>query len=461
MFIRRLIFIILAAIFCANLAFADINQELSDMFDRWGFEATATGGGAYEGQTRGYWVGGSLNARAKRKPIDLLSINPPSLKAGCGGIDYFTGAFSFLNAEQLVNALKAIGQNAIGYAFQLALEVLCPKCHNIITKLQHWANQVNHMNRDSCWAAKLAVNSLYGAITGQVFEQCKSAQAEHGGAVDRVMARLDCIANFKVGENSVPADKKEQERYTGNVIWQALKKKLAGVDDSYRELAMNIVGTIIIRGEGDKPEIRKLPPVLNVRQLWACEGGEKIENGKKCKIKLYKCDEYDNCMNPTQEEVTFEMFQTKTKRLLDDIADKIAARESLTDDEKSFINIVPVPVYRMLKVAVTYPGLPQMIIDQSSDFIAMLIAQNFIYEAVHAAATAYGHLSTKLTAGIPERAITQNLRDARDLAREETIHSMEQLRAINELINTVMLYERWLNDRIPESLRNNLHFAQQ
>jgi len=165
-------------------------------------------------------------------------------------------------------------------------------------------------------------------------------------------------------------------------------------------------------------------------------------------------------MNPTQQEVTFEMFQTKTKRLLSDIADKIATRESLTDDEKSFINIVPLPVYRMLKVGVTYPGLSQMIIDQSSDFIAMLIAQSFVYEAVHAATTAYGHLSTKLAAEVPRNLIARTFVDARNLAREETIHSMEQLKAINELINTVMLYEKWLNERIPESLRNNLQFAQ-
>lgn len=459
MFARRLIIIILAVLFCTGVSFADVNQELSDMFDRWGFEATATSGGAYEGQTRGYWVGGSLNARAKRKQVNLLALNPPSIKAGCGGIDYFTGAFSFINADQLVSALKAIGQNAIGYAFELALEVMAPKVHNVITKLQHFANQVNQTNFNSCWAARAAVNSLYGAVTGQVFEQCKSTQAEYGGAVDRIKAKLDCIANFKVGESNVPAGDKEAERYTGNVIWQALKKKLAGVDDDYRELAMNIVGTVIISGDGDKPEIKQIPPALNVKQLWACEGGEKI-NSKNCKIKLYKCDEYDKCMNPTQEEVTFEMFQTKAKRLLSDIADKIAARESLTNDEKSFINIVPLPVYRMLKVGITYPGLSQMIIDQSSDFIAMLIAQSFVYETVHAATTAYGHLSTKLAAQIPRDLIARTFVDARNLAREETIHSMEQLKAINELINTVMLYEKWLNERIPESLRNNLQFAQ-
>jgi len=461
MFVRRLIIIILATIFCTNVAFADINQELSDMFDRWGFEATATGGGAYEGQTRGYWVGGSLNARAKRKQINLLTLNPPSLKAGCGGIDYFTGAFSFINAEQLVNALKAIGQNAVGYAFQLALEVLCPKCHNIITKLQHFANQINQTNFNSCWAAKLAVNSLYGAISGEVFEQCKSAGAEYGSFADRIKAKANCIANFKVGQNSVPADKKEEERYTGNVIWQALKKKLKGVNDSYRELAMNIVGTVIIRGEGDKPEPIPIEPALNVRQLWACEGGEKIEDGKKCKIELYKCDEYDQCMYPKKEEVTFEMFQTKTTEILRSIADKIEARQPLSNDEKSFINIVPLPVYRMLKVGTTYPGLSQRIIDQASDFIAILVAQNFVYETVYAAQTAYSHLTTKLAATVKTDYIVNALRDARDLAREETSHSMQQLRATYDLITSVMLYEKWLNERIPESLRNNLRFAGQ
>ncbi len=53
---------------------------------------------------------------------------PPSFSAGCGGIDLFGGSFSFINMNQFVDLMRAVASNAAGYAFQLAINAMCPDC---------------------------------------------------------------------------------------------------------------------------------------------------------------------------------------------------------------------------------------------------------------------------------------------------------------------------------------------
>src|ERR1700738_1868491 len=66
--------------------------------------ATVTGPSAYTGQAGGYYTGGNLSLRTPQDNYHLASVALPSTKGGCGGIDLFTGAFSFVGAEHLVAA---------------------------------------------------------------------------------------------------------------------------------------------------------------------------------------------------------------------------------------------------------------------------------------------------------------------------------------------------------------------
>ena len=79
---------------------------------------------AYQGQQRGYVMGESMSVRIPQETIAPFSFTPPSLRAGCGGIDIVTGGFSYLNFQYLVKKLQSILQTAPAFAFQLALGVL-------------------------------------------------------------------------------------------------------------------------------------------------------------------------------------------------------------------------------------------------------------------------------------------------------------------------------------------------
>ncbi|WP_296222037.1 conjugal transfer protein TraH, partial [uncultured Sphingomonas sp.] len=103
-------------------AMADVGSEMNSYFNSAGASANVTGPTAFNGQAAGYYSGGSLWSRFPSKTVNPVNLALPSARAGCGGIDLFAGSFSFINADEMVAMLKATANNAIGFAFQLAID---------------------------------------------------------------------------------------------------------------------------------------------------------------------------------------------------------------------------------------------------------------------------------------------------------------------------------------------------
>jgi len=78
----------------SSLAYADVNSDLNHFFGKLGFESNTTMPHAWQGQAAGYASGGSIYMRTAVKQVQLVSMQVPSLNAGCGGIDAYLGAFS-------------------------------------------------------------------------------------------------------------------------------------------------------------------------------------------------------------------------------------------------------------------------------------------------------------------------------------------------------------------------------
>jgi len=64
-----------------------------------GMVSNTTGAQAYQGQQAGYYSGGSLYARNTVRNVQLVGIDLPSYRSGCGGIDLYAGGFSFVNTQ--------------------------------------------------------------------------------------------------------------------------------------------------------------------------------------------------------------------------------------------------------------------------------------------------------------------------------------------------------------------------
>ena len=114
---------------------SDIQSDMDAMFQKMGFRSNTTGPSAYMAQTRGFISGGSVEARANVQPFDIFSVSPPHIKAGCGGLDLYFGGLNFINKQQIITLLKSVGQNALGYAFSMGLEAVCPTCNSESEKM--------------------------------------------------------------------------------------------------------------------------------------------------------------------------------------------------------------------------------------------------------------------------------------------------------------------------------------
>ena len=111
--LKRLTILIFAA--SVSSGYPSIGSDLNHFFNNMGFSNNVTAPNAYQGQGAGYYSGGSLFARDSVRDVQIASIDLPSFRSGCGGIDLFTGGFSFVNSQQLVNAMQNIINNSIGY----------------------------------------------------------------------------------------------------------------------------------------------------------------------------------------------------------------------------------------------------------------------------------------------------------------------------------------------------------
>ena len=99
---------------------ASLDDTLGGVFDN--VMSNTTDAGRYDTMRRGVITGGRFSARTKITRANLMYFDPPSMSAGCGGIDLFGGSFSFINKDQLIQLARATAQNAVGLLFESALK---------------------------------------------------------------------------------------------------------------------------------------------------------------------------------------------------------------------------------------------------------------------------------------------------------------------------------------------------
>ena len=126
-----------------------------------GAAVNTTGPTAFQGQASGHWTLGNLYLRAPVRSEQIATVNLPSFRAGCGGIDAFAGAFSFIDSDQLIAFGRAVAQNAAGFAFELALETISPVIAETMAKLRALAQWVNDRNLNSCETAQALVGAVW------------------------------------------------------------------------------------------------------------------------------------------------------------------------------------------------------------------------------------------------------------------------------------------------------------
>ena len=129
---KRIVAAILAAALPLTSLHADVGSSMDSFLSDVGGAANVNGPTAFQGQSAGYYSLGNVWTRFPQKTTNIANLQLPRARAGCGGIDIFAGSFSFINASEIVAMLKAVANNAVGFAFSLAIDTVCPECSKIM-----------------------------------------------------------------------------------------------------------------------------------------------------------------------------------------------------------------------------------------------------------------------------------------------------------------------------------------
>ena len=155
---KKLIVIIFS--FYSYVALAAIEQDLNKFFDNLGYANNETRAHSFNNQQGGYYSGGSLMLRGNVENASMFEVMPPNYAFGCGAIDLFGGAFSFINKEQFLALINNIGKQSIAFGIQIAMQTAAPQIKSVLDQLMGAIQDMNSLNINSCNAAA----SLLGGV---------------------------------------------------------------------------------------------------------------------------------------------------------------------------------------------------------------------------------------------------------------------------------------------------------
>lgn len=337
---------------------ADFVDDLADFWTRSSRGVNVTRPSHYEGSRAGYVSLGSLYVRTPSRNTNLGNIQLPSVRAGCGGIDVFGGAFSFLSASELIAMMEAIMANASGFAFELALESLSPAVQEVVGKLRDLSQAVNATNINSCETGQLLVSSLWPKMDAASQHICQTISTTSGIVADRAKARHGCGTG---GDHSstvqgATGSLKDQTPVDVNYAWRASSKNAFLVSDQeLREFFMTITGTIIVTGSANdndpRGHVSHAPKAFTPQVIRTLVDGGDID--------ILRCDRdpEDRCLAPTLETTAIGEGDALFARVADliwQLNEALANDEPTVNETIALMGMTTIPIYDTIKTARAY-----------------------------------------------------------------------------------------------------------
>lgn len=445
----------------STAALADINSDLGNYFNNLGFATNATSPNVYQGQSAGYYSGGSLFARNSVRDVQIANISLPSFRSGCGGIDLYTGGFSFINSKNLENSLKNVINNAQGYAFELALESATPVIANAMKYLNSLQSTINQSNINSCETAAGLVGSVWPKTHEAQQQVCQDIRTSSGLATDYAQSRMDCSTGGQLSStlNGAPSNYQALTGQ-GNIAWYALQQNgFLQSDPALAQFFMSLSGTVVLNNQQNSDtspqQYKVLPSLASDPSLLKAllHGGT---------ANIYSCDTTDatGCRNPQVSSITIstdQALETQVANLLNDMVSKIYSDAPLTPIEIGLLNATRLPVYKMLNVQAAFSGSQSVLdIQDYADVIATDILFQYLDESLS--------VMTRSSAGLPYPAemmaqFTQGINQARQSVRQTEQSVYAQVNMTSKLIQETQTMEQMLAGSLSAQLTSNLSWA--
>lgn len=288
----------------SHSAFCGIEQEMNDMFASMGGQVNIQSPGGFRTQTVNGYTGGYVSARFPQQNLTPLSIALPRIEAGCGGIDAFGGSFSMINKQQFIDFTRNIGNNAVGLAFDLALQTLDPSIQKSIAELRDYVNKINSMNLSSCEAAKFAVGGAAGLIGGSMQKSCKENSVATNTSSDGADARNNCASTDRFvdsanrmkneGWNSITGMNAPIDARAGDYMKEVLAK--FNFDSESKRVIKSLTGTVVVKingaagsdgNKGVEVIAQDIPPSINsLKEYIGIDAGNAIPSSGLSTVNL-------------------------------------------------------------------------------------------------------------------------------------------------------------------------------
>ena len=349
-----------------------------------------------ETQRRGGLTMGRISARTAIAAPNLIAYQPPSIRGGCNGIDLYGGSFSFINKDEMTQALRAIASNAVSYAFTLAMESVCPTCMQKMESLRNKVDDINGMVRDSChWATTLVDATPLDDFRNGRIEAARGAATEAGTTSDSADA-----ATGSAGETLLELETAIGAARNVNVTWRVLNDGNIGTwfgaagDQDFMEVLMTLTGTVIKTetvggaactdaGGHDEYCFNQPPSILTV---------EEFIDGSDGNVRIYRCDEPVDCLEPTATvDTSWEGFAERVSEILFGPAglpnEGLLARMrvgnvALSAQQEAFLTSAAGPVRDILQNAAVSAGTLESIGGQLQDTLASILARQMVLDLI-------------------------------------------------------------------------------
>ena len=374
-------------------------DSMQKFFNDAGYAANITGAKAVMHQEGGYVSAGSGFIRTPVRTLQLIHVQAPSYKMGCGGIDLFTGGVSFISSEQLTKFGQAIMQNAVPFAIDLALQTWAPGLKSALDKLKEWAQKINDFNMSSCEFAQTAVAGIMAEFTPKSRNEfiCKT-YANQTNDMSWLEARAGCTDAAKNESHNANAKKKPELadiiKQNRNLVWYFLMKNaLLKENLVLSQYLMGMTGTLVNTSKSGDIKLRAYEPLVTDEKSAGIEVMLKGQptSGEPQQIKIYQCDTTDQegCLSPVDKEMVFDSSYAlipKVEEELKEIAAKVESDEGLTPAQQNMINAIDFPLLRLLENHITAGWIPEYHV--YADILARIILSAYLNNLINEAKTA-------------------------------------------------------------------------
>lgn len=368
-----------------------ISSTLDGMF------ANVTAPNVVSNQFRGAISGGGVYIRSPITSINLISMDPPRFSAGCGGIDAFSGSFSWISSDKLTQFIRSTAQNAAPLAFKMAIDANFPQLGAVLDKFQNMAQMMNDTNMSSCQMARGLMDNVKMPSSDILKDLSSSVNAGLGTALAWTDDYSKGIEKFKTnptaelkkvqavvlsdGSTAAPAE------IAGNQTWEQLIKKankgmtfqFADDPNMTMQLLMSLIGTrAYLPGSTDEaePKLENFVPTLTLANLFR----PPLDSNGKRSVLIHKCSggDYLKCKEITTGErfittglighIKSKMYgaslndesdtEVKDGSILGNIINCTSQQCGLTTTQISFLNSFgKIPAVGLLIKAQKYPSI--------------------------------------------------------------------------------------------------------